>query len=61
MKKILLIQLVVALLLLAGEVQCIYKALSCNWNPIGKAEIVYTAAACTGFGSIVGWFNIKDN
>ncbi len=38
-------------LALIGEVKCIVKAVSCNWEPIGKAEIVYTVAACTG------WFN----
>ncbi len=59
--KYLFIQIVIAILILAGEIQCIYKALNCNWDPIGKAEIVYTASAVTGFGAITGWFNIKDN
>ena len=26
---------------LIEEVQCIYKAVKCNWEPIGKAEVVY--------------------
>jgi len=43
-----------------GECRCIYKAVTCNWEPIGKAEIIYTAAAVTGLGSIVGYFDIKD-
>jgi len=43
-----------------GEVLCIYKAIKCNWEPIGKAEIVYTASAITGFGVIVGYFDIED-
>ena len=60
MKKLIIIEAVFTLLLLAGEVQCIFKAINCNWKPIGKAEIVYTASACTGIGAIVGWFNIKD-
>ena len=38
----------------------IYKAVKCNWEPIGKAEIVYTVAACTGVGAIVGWIDIED-
>ena len=25
---------------LIGEVKCIYKAIKCNWEPIGKAELV---------------------
>lgn len=36
------------------------KAVTCNWEPIGKAEVIYTAAACTGMGSIVGYINIED-
>ena len=45
---------------LVGEGLCIYKAVKCNWSPIGKAEIFYTAAACSGLGAIVGWFDIED-
>lgn len=48
------------LLLIIGEVRCIYKALTCNWEPIGKAEIIYTGSALTGLGCIVGYFNIND-
>jgi hypothetical protein len=54
---------VYAVILIAGiigEVRCIYKALSCNWDPMGKAEIIYTASACTGLGAVVGWFDIED-
>lgn len=40
--------------LITGEVMCIYKAIKCNWEPIGKAEIIYTASSLTGFGCIVG-------
>ena len=43
-----------------GEVKCIYKALNCNWSPIGKAEVVYTVGALTYTGSVIGWFNIED-
>ena len=46
---------------LVGEVKCIYKAVKCNWEPVGKAEIIYTGAALTGFGAIVGHFYIEDN
>jgi Flp pilus assembly pilin Flp len=55
------IQLVIVAFLLIGEVKCIVKAIKCNWEPIGKAEVIYTAAACTGLGSIVGWIDIEDN
>jgi len=46
--------------LLVGEVKCIIKAVQCNWEPIGKAEIFYTAASVTGLGAIVGYINIQD-
>ncbi len=52
--------LIVAILLFVGEVKCFYKAFTCDWNPIGKAEVIYTASAFTGVGCIVGWFNIED-
>jgi len=54
------IQLALVAFLLIGEVKCIVKAVKCNWEPIGKAEVIYTAAACTGLGSIVGWIDIED-
>tara|TARA_R110002096_G_scaffold398807_1_gene594944 strand:+ start:313 stop:498 length:186 start_codon:yes stop_codon:yes gene_type:complete len=54
------VMILVWLLLITGEVRCIYKAATCNWEPIGKAEIIYTASAFTGLGCIVGWFNIED-
>jgi len=43
-----------------GEVKCIIKAIDCNWEPVGKAEIVYTVASLTGLGCIVGYINIED-
>lgn len=45
---------------IVGEVKCIIKAIECNWNPIGKAEIIYTGAALTPFGAIVGFIDIED-
>ncbi len=60
MKTITFIQLAIVIGFLVGEIKCIYKAIDCNWEPIGKAEIIYTASACTGLGCIVGWINIED-
>lgn len=60
MKKLVLIYIIILIMLLVGEVRCIVKAVHCNWEPVGKAEIVYTLAACTGFGGIVGYINIED-
>jgi hypothetical protein len=57
-KVVLSVSLVVALI--TGEIKCIIKAVRCNWEPIGKAEVIYTAAAVTGLGSIVGYIDIQD-
>lgn len=57
----LIINLVIAVLIIAGEIKCIIKAWNCNWETIGKAEIIYTVSACCGLGAIVGWIDIKDN
>ena len=55
-----LIAIIIGVLLLIGEVKCIVKAVRCDWNPVGKAEIIYTGAAFTGLGAIVGWIDIED-
>jgi len=54
------IELVIILLCLWGEGRCLYKMITCNWEPIGKSEIIYTVAFFTGAGVVVGYFNIKD-
>lgn len=59
MKK-LIIGFTLVVLLIIGEIKCIYKAFSCNWEPIGKAEAIYTISAITGLGAIVGWMDIED-
>jgi len=46
--------------LLVGEVKCLIKAIQCNWEPVGKAEIIYTGASITGLGAIVGYIDIQD-
>lgn len=46
--------------MLTGQVKCVIKAFSCNWSPIGKAEVVYTIGSLTGFGSVIGYFDIED-
>ena len=55
-----IIQLLIVLILLIGEIRCFYKAVTCNWEPIGKAEIIYTIGVFTGAGGIIGYFNIED-
>ena len=49
-----------AILALVGEIKCIVKAFDCNWEPIGKAEIIYTASVVTGLGCVVGYIDIQD-
>jgi hypothetical protein len=51
---------IIAIICIIGEIRCIYKAVTCNWEPIGKAEVVYTFSALTGVGCVVGWFNFED-
>jgi hypothetical protein len=47
--------------LLVGYVKCIFKAIECNYEPIGKAEVVYvTGIFIPPFGAIVGYINIED-
>lgn len=58
---IIVLQLALVIFCLVGEIKCVVKAVKCNWEPIGKAEIVYTVSALTGFGAIIGHFNIEDN
>lgn len=45
---------------IVGEVMCIYKAINCNWDPIGKAEVIYTGAAFTPLGCVIGYLDIED-
>lgn len=60
MKKLAIVYLVLVVLVVVGEIKCIIKALECNWEPIGKAEIIYTGSALTGLGAVVGWIDIED-
>ena len=63
MKKIIIFNIavcIIPILLLIGEIRCFYKMINCNWEPVGKAEILYTVGTITGTGEIIGWFDIKD-
>ena len=55
-----LISILIVLAVLIGEVKCIIKMINCNWEPIGKAEVIYTIGTFTGLGSIIGYINIED-
>jgi hypothetical protein len=43
-----------------GEIRCIRKMCACNWDPIGKAEVMYTVGALTGLGTVIGYIDIED-
>jgi hypothetical protein len=55
-----IIGVVMVVFSLVGEIKCIIKAVKCNWEPVGKSEIIYTGAALTGLGCIVGYIDIQD-
>lgn len=59
MKKLLLFAAVIITLVI-GEIKCVIKMINCNWEPIGKAEAIYTIGTFTGLGAIVGYINIED-
>lgn len=50
----------IAIILLIGEIICVIKMVTCNWEPVGKAEIIYTVGTFTGFGCVIGYINIED-
>jgi hypothetical protein len=43
-----------------GECRCVYKMITCNWEPIGKAEILYTVGVFSGCGVVIGYLDIED-
>lgn len=45
---------------IVGEIKCIIKMIDCNWEPVGKAEVIYTASTFTGLGCIIGYIDIQD-
>ena len=55
-----IIQLAIVAFVIIGEIKCICKAIDCNWEPVGKAEVIYTASAMCGLGAFVGWMDIED-
>lgn len=60
MKTTFIITWLFILAAIVGEIKCIVKVFQCNWEPIGKAEVLYTAGSVTGLGCIIGWIDIKD-
>ena len=57
---IVLIYVLLAITLITGEIKCIIKMVNCDWDPIGKSEIIYTAGTFTGLGAVIGYLDIED-
>lgn len=57
---IILLPIILWGLAIFGEVRCIYKMCMCNWEPVGKAEILYTVGTFSGAGVVIGYFDIED-
>lgn len=60
MRTGIIIMVLLWVLAIIGEVRCIYQFATSDFEPSYKREIIYGAAAITGFGAIVGYFNIAD-
>lgn len=60
MKKTSIIVVAIWIVAIIGEVRCIYKLFTSDFEPSYKRELVYGISMCTGLGSIVGYFNIPD-
>jgi hypothetical protein len=59
-KLIMLVPIVLWAAILFGYGRCVYKMCTCNWEPVGKAEIVYTVGTFTGLGFVIGYLEIED-
>jgi hypothetical protein len=46
--------------LIGGEVLCIVKFFTSDFEPSYKRECIYGFSAITGLGTIVGWIDIED-
>lgn len=60
MKNAVFIIVIIFVFGIIGYIRCIYKMFTCNWEPIGKAEVVYTVGTFTGLGVVIGYMNIED-
>lgn len=51
------ISLFIGLLMILGQIQCLYKLCSCDFEPSYKAEIIYSVSLITGVGAITGYMD----
>jgi hypothetical protein len=59
-KGFILIPILIWAAIIFGYGRCVYKMCTCNWEPVGKAEIVYTVGTFTGLGFVIGYLEIED-
>lgn len=52
-----LIYILVVAFCLIGWVMGLIRFMECDFDPVGKAEIIYGIGIITGLNSIFGWFN----
>ena len=54
--------IVIALGVLAvvGEISCIYKFVTSDFEPSYKREVIYGIGMVTGVGAIIGYMDIED-
>lgn len=52
---IIIIYFIILLLGFIGWIKCLIKLIQCDFDPIGKAEIIYGIGTFTPFGAIIGW------
>jgi hypothetical protein len=55
-----IVSIIIYSFLIVGYCRNVYKFVTCNFEPIGKAEVLYGIGTFTGLGGIIGWFDIKD-
>lgn len=58
MRVLFILCLIIALAF--GYVRCAVKFFTSDFEPSYKREVVYGIGTFTGFGCIIGWFNIED-
>lgn len=52
--------ILLAVLLIFGELRCLYQFVTSDFEPSYKREIIYGVGTFTGFGVIIGYLNIHD-
>lgn len=57
MKATEIVTVLFCVILIVGQIKCVFKFFSCDFEPSYKAEIVYGVSLITGLGCITGWMD----